>query len=330
MIDSLKTQGGQLTKEFDACASLVNYETLWLANKTRENTLQTYKAAFREFCALNRIEDSVQFRSIGMADIIYYRQYLTKERGLKPRTIRNRLSALSDCFAFLKTNGAISINPVDNVERPKVDETRGVTPVMTDNQVLQLLGQPDTETLQGARDYAILCFYLYMGSRVSSASTMAVEDYYEDNGFYVLNFEKKGGQRQIEAVNPQLQHAINQYLGMSEHSGDKKSPLFISIRKDKHYGKALSRQQFTNIWAKYRDKAGLDVKYTPHSARATLATLLDRVGEPLQKIQHLLGHAHPSTTQTYTHNIVEYQDSPVFRANYGQVIGSTINSDKRR
>lgn len=317
MIDIVSTGQNNLQQGSEGKLSLVNLETLWLANKTRENTMKTYKVAFHEFCELNRIQDSDHFRKAGMAEIIYYRQYLSTERGLKPRTIRNRLSALSDCFGFLKSNGAIAVNPVDDVERPKVDESRGVTPVMTDNQVLQLLDQPDQETLAGARDYAILCFYLYMGSRVSSASTMAVEDYYEDNGFYVLNFEKKGGQRQIEAVNPQLQHAINQYLGMSEHSGDKKSPLFISVRKDKYYGKALSRQQFTNIWAKYRDRAYLDAKFTPHSARATLATLLDRMGEPLQKIQHLLGHANPSTTQTYTHNIVEYQDSPVFKVSYG-------------
>ncbi len=317
MIDIVSTSQNSLQQGSEGKLSLVNLETLWLANKTRENTMKTYKVAFHEFCELNRIQDSEQFRSAGMAEIIYYRQYLSTERGLKPRTIRNRLSALSDCFGFLKSNGAIVVNPVDNVERPKVDESRGVTPVMTDNQVLQLLGQPDTDTLQGARDYAILCFYLYMGSRVSSASTMAVEDYYEDNGFYVLNFEKKGGQRQIEAVNPQLQHALNQYLGMSEHTSDLSAPLFISVRKDQFYGKPLSRQQFTNIWAKYRKKADLDRKFTPHSARATLATLLDRMGEPLQKIQHLLGHANPSTTQTYTHNVVEYHDSPVFKVSYG-------------
>ena len=146
---------------------------------------------------------------------------------------------------------------------------------------------------------------------------MAIGDYYEDNGFYVLNFEKKGGKRQIEAVNPQLQAALNHYLEFSTHSEDKAAPLFISVRKDKFYGRALSRKQFSRIWAKYRIMAGLDSKFTPHSARATFATMLDRLGEPLQNIQHLLGHANPSTTQTYTHRAVDYQDSAVFRANYG-------------
>ena len=291
--------------------SLVNYETLWLENKTRPNTKTSYRVAFREYCALLRISDSSQFRAAGMGEIIRYRQHLTDNLNLKPHSIRSKLAALSDCYEFLKVNGVIDINPVESVERPKVDESRGVTPVMTDAQVLSILEKPDTSTLQGARDLAILCFYLYMGSRLSSASSMAIGDYYEDNGFYVLNFEKKDGKRQIEAVNPQLQAALNHYLDLSSHSSNKAAPLFISIRKDKFYGRALSRKQFSRIWAKYRNMAGLDTKFTPHSARATFATMLDRLGEPLQNIQHLLGHANPSTTQTYTHRTVNYQDSAV-------------------
>jgi len=103
MIDIVPTGQNSLQEGSEGKLSLVNLETLWLANKTRENTLKTYKAAFNEFCELNRIQDSEQFRAAGMADIIYYRQYLSKERGLKPRTIRNRLSALSDCFVSKPT-----------------------------------------------------------------------------------------------------------------------------------------------------------------------------------------------------------------------------------
>jgi len=63
-------------------------------------------------------------------------------------------------LGFLKSDGAIAINLVDNVERPKEHESRSVTTVMTNNPVLQLLDQPDTETLQGAQGLAILYFYL--------------------------------------------------------------------------------------------------------------------------------------------------------------------------
>lgn len=90
----------------------------------------------------------------------------------------------------------------------------------------------------------------------------------------------------------------------------------MSVRNDSYYGKSLSRQQCMSIWARCRDRAELGAKFTPHSARAILATLPDRMGEPLQIIQDLLGHANLSTTQTYTHYIVEYQDEPVHSANF--------------
>jgi integrase len=39
--------------------------------------------------------------------------------------------------------------------------------------------------------------------------------------------------------------------------------------------------------------------YTPHSARATTATLLLEDGEDIRKVQELLGHRHVTTTQIY-------------------------------
>lgn len=80
---------------------------------------------------------------------------------------------------------------------------------------------------------------------------MGIVDYYEDNGFYVLNFEKKGGKRQIEAVNPILQAALNDYLSMSDHVNDWTVPLFIPVRRDKFHGGALSRKQFSRVWARW-------------------------------------------------------------------------------
>ena len=306
-------------ENLDRSSSLINLESVWLQNKERKNTQTTYRIAFVQFVEVFNIRSPEDFRSVTMAEIIHFRHYLAEDLRLKPRTIRNKLSALSNCYEFLKKNGVIKDNPVNLVERPKVNDRRGVTPVMADKQVLSILRQPKRHTLHGARDYAILCFYLYMGTRVSSARSMAVGDYYQDNGHYVLSFEKKGGERQIEPVNPQLQDALNKYLALSGHQAECEKPLFGAVKHGKNAGNPLSRQQFSNIWGKHRQSAGLDKKFTPHSARATMATLLDRLGEPLQNIQHLLGHANPSTTQTYMHKIVEYKDSPVFRANYGTV-----------
>jgi site-specific recombinase XerD len=39
--------------------------------------------------------------------------------------------------------------------------------------------------------------------------------------------------------------------------------------------------------------------YSPHSTRATTATLLLEAGEDIRKAQELLGHRHVTTTQIY-------------------------------
>ena len=39
--------------------------------------------------------------------------------------------------------------------------------------------------------------------------------------------------------------------------------------------------------------------YTPHSTRATTATLLLEAGEDIRKVQELLGNCHVTTTQIY-------------------------------
>ena len=39
--------------------------------------------------------------------------------------------------------------------------------------------------------------------------------------------------------------------------------------------------------------------YSPHSLRATVATLLLEDGEDIRKVQDLLGHKHVTTTQIY-------------------------------
>ena len=58
--------------------------------------------------------------------------------------------------------------------------------------------------------------------------------------------------------------------------------------------------------------AGLSRIITPHSFRAMVVTDLLQQGVPMEDIQYLVGHSHPSTTQIYdrrarkvTRNIVE-------------------------
>jgi integrase/recombinase XerD len=53
--------------------------------------------------------------------------------------------------------------------------------------------------------------------------------------------------------------------------------------------------------ALYRKKAGLPFTVTTHSLRHACATEMLRGGANIRHVQEMLGHAHMSTTQVYTH-----------------------------
>lgn len=50
-------------------------------------------------------------------------------------------------------------------------------------------------------------------------------------------------------------------------------------------------------------------RYTPHSLRATTATLLLEGGEDILKVQELLGHRHVITTEIYNKRVISKKDS---------------------
>lgn len=296
---------------------LLNQESVWLQNFTSKQTQRTYKLAFHEFCGLHRISSPKAFRAVSDSQIIEYRDHLIHERGLSNRSVRNKMAAISSCFRHLQSRGLIQRNPADGIERPKVDERVGETPTMTNAQVRKFLQQPDISTLKGSRDFAILHFLFYTGSRVGAPGSIKIKDFYEDRGFYVLKWRKKGGKDQVVPVHPSLNDALQQYLKQSEHRNDLEAPLFAPVKRGNNNGdKGLSNKTFWDVWTKYRLQAGLPDQFTPHSARATFATVADENGVPIQDIQTALGHSNISTTQPYIHSRKKHKDSAVFRVNY--------------
>ncbi|RMT13999.1 Orf28, partial [Pseudomonas amygdali pv. lachrymans] len=83
---------------------------------------------------------------------------------------------------LLENNAVAGGNPVHGVKRPRIESNEGKTPALGDHQAKQLLDAPDTETLKGLRDRAILAVLLYHGLRREEAAQLKTGDLQERRG----------------------------------------------------------------------------------------------------------------------------------------------------
>lgn len=301
---------------FSPSGELANQETIWLRNFISKQTKATYQMLFREFCQLGGISRPEELHQVTPANIIAYRDYLIDEKQMSPRSVRNRLAGISSLFKHLKNEQVIDRNPVENIQRPKVDEEQGVTPAMLTSQVAQMLSMPNIETVTGARDSAILHLLFFTGCRISEPAKIKVKDLYEDEGYLMLRFTVKGGKQKLIEVHHELRHALDHYLSMAGQRDNPHSPLFLAVKGGKNHGAPMHRSQFSRIFAKYRKMAGLPTSYSPHSARATCATTALNNGARLDDVQKMLGHVDIRTTQIYDRRKHQHRDSAVFAVKY--------------
>ena len=293
-------------------------ERVWLANFTSARTRQTYANALRELTGFLRIESADDFYGLTQAHIIAWREQLA-EAGASPRTISNRLSAVSSLFAHLCEKQLCERNPVSGVRRPKVASHTVETPALSRAQVRAMLDAPDAKTLQGLRDCALLHVYFYTGCRESEPGTLRVRDFHQDQGYWVLDFTVKGGKRNRVAVHPECQNAIQSYLEAralkSEAPPDRDSWLFQAMYNGRD-GRPMSRQRFYQLFKQYALLSGMPEGVVPHSARATFITeALDRE-HPAEAVQKTVGHASITTTLAYDKRDHHPKNSASFAVRY--------------
>jgi len=306
-----------LAQAFDVLAR-VPAESLWLANFTSANTRASYRRSVGHFIGTTGIDSPEALYRVTQGHVIAYRDHL-KASGASKATIANRLSALSSLYRFLADKQLCAINPVSGVMRPKTGTAglgSGKTPALTPQQVRAMLDAPDTDTLIGLRDRAILHVYFYTGGRCSEPASLRVRDFRQDAEYWVLELTGKGDKTNTVAIHIECQIALRQYLEASGHGDDRTAPLFQAVISGRNTGGPLIRQRFYQIFKRYAVAVGLDASITPHSARATFITQAYDAGLQGEDIQRTVGHSSITTTEGYNRTAKRHRKSASFGVNY--------------
>ncbi len=213
-----------------------------------------------------------------------------RNSGLSKSTIARKLAAIRSFYRFLVKIDKLTASPVSVVRTPRQDKR--LPKCLDIQQIEALLAAPDTGSLLGARDRAIIETIYAAGLRVSELVGLDIEDL--DEFSEVVRIAGKGKKERLCPLGSMAIAAIGHYLKMRKSPSA--GPLFVN----KH-GTRISDRSVRRKLDKYLLEAGFDPGVSPHTLRHSFATHMLNAGADLRSVQELLGHSSLSTTQVYTH-----------------------------
>jgi integrase len=289
----------------DRFAALERIKALVLDAVPSPLTKRAYGQALDEFLAWYTSECPGE---LSKAVVQRYRSRL-EARGLSPSSVNKALAALRKLATEAADNGLLSPITAEAIRRVKGAKRQGVRlgNWLTLAQAQELLLLPDTKTLKGLRDQAILAVLLGAGLRRSETAVLTVEHFQQREGRWVIvDILGKHGRVRSVPVAAWIKAAVDRWTAAAGIPG---GMLFRSIRKGgKHLGSTMTDQAIYNLLMEYADVLGIRV--APHDMRRTCAQLARKAGAHIEQIQLMLGHASIQTTERYLGTVLDLEDAP--------------------
>ncbi len=243
------------------------------------------------------VEMGVQqkLREVETEDVKEFLGFLGTQNYSKS-TIARKLATLRSFYKFCMRRSYVKAHPLASIRTPK--QEKRLPKFLELEQITRLLGTPDTSTLLGSRDRAMLEVLFSTGVRVSELVDLNFGDVDFEGG--TIRVRGKGKKQRTTPIGPTAIAAIRRYLELRR--ADARSATFDqnALFVNKH-GQRLSTRSVRRKLDKYLCEAGLDPSISPHTLRHSFATHMLSNGADLRSVQELLGHQSLSTTQIYTH-----------------------------
>ncbi len=282
----------------DAVAKFLEY--LELEQNRSLKTIQNYSHY------LNRLSDyagDIKLAEIDEELIRKWRMWLTRlgtntSDELSKITQNYHLIALRSFLRFCAKRNYPALS-ADKIELAKT--ARPQVTFLNGEELKRLADQPDTNTVIGLRDKAIIELLFSSGLRISELVNL-------DRGHINLKRREfsvrgKGQKDRPVFISDDAAEWIQKYIDARQ---DNSEPLFIRYGGSHNEDNSgnfnrLTARSIQRIVTRYARLAGITKHVSPHTLRHSFATDLLMNGADLRSVQAMLGHSNIATTQIYTH-----------------------------
>ncbi len=230
--------------------------------------------------------------------VLRYRLEL-EARRLAPATINLRLAAVRRLAYEAADTGLLSPELAASIRRVKGAKRIGVRlgNWLTAEQSRALLRTPNSESLKGRRDRAILALMLGCGLRRGEVAILRVDHIQQREDHWVIaDLVGKAAHIRTVPMPAWVKSAIDIWMRTAPITEGR---LFRCVtRRGSTWGEGITEKVIWHIVKTYAATAGI-TKLSPHDCRRTCARLCYAAGGELEQIQFLLGHVSVETTERY-------------------------------
>lgn len=274
-------------------------------------TINSYRDSLRLLILFASKHKKVKPTQLSVEDldrelVLSFLDSLEKDRGNSVRTRNARLVAIRSFFHHVTYSDPAAIGIAQRVLTIQGKRaSKRMIGFLKADELGPILNSPNTNTLTGRRDYALLHFLARTGARVSEAIDVRPADIRFQKPWQVL-LRGKGSKERIVPLAKDMMILLKTLCNERGVPPESHAPFFINSR-----GHALSRHGVIYILRRAVKKASKEMpgltrkNISPHILRHTTAMNLLRSGVDLSTIKSWFGHENLNTTHQYVEADVE-------------------------
>lgn len=272
------------------------------------NTILSYRDAFVQLISYMRDVQKIRIEKLTLEKltrqiVLEFLAWIQDKRKCSISTRNYRLAAIHSFVQYLQYEDIIHLEQWQKILSIKAIKTEKKSiNYLTIDAIKLLLEQPDTTTLKGRRNLALLALMYDTGARVQEIIDLTPGSIYIASTPYSIQLFGKGRKFRVVPLMKEQVSLLRKYLDennlMEEYR--LKHPLFFNNR-----GEKLTRSGIAYIFKIYTEMARtanpelIPESVSCHSLRHSKAMHLLQAGVNLVYIRDILGHCSIQTTDIY-------------------------------
>ncbi|MGC4100857.1 tyrosine-type recombinase/integrase [Ferruginibacter sp.] len=270
-----------------------------------KQTIKRYKYVIDLYCKLSGVQFITDVSVENVRSIFFIGR---TERNWTTNTSVVHHKSLLVFFRWCKTKGYMEFNPIESIDRPRIEQK--LPKKLTKQDALRLLeivyNYPYTNKFLRYRNHAIFSTFVFAGLRKNELLHLKYADVDLDNMTLFIN-QGKGAKDRFVPISQTLAKSLRFYLEERRRCNKSCPEFFTSFVQNKGFTEN-GLKHFVDIIQPI-----FGMPFTVHKLRHTFATLMLEGGCDIYSLSKMMGHSDIKVTTVYLYASAEHLRSQIVK-----------------